>query len=851
MKNHRSIALAIWACSYGAALGIPGNPTDPGTNNLLEMDGAFANRLAPPAAPEVAISFDKAPDAGPVAKIANFSLRQVAPELGAGTPGGTLEDLDGDGDLDMVLVLKDRIVAYKNTGTAAFPKYDNQQYPLATVSYFGSGGLEIAGFYVNVHFGDINGDGARDMVCGEGEDGQVSCFFRSGGATGWPAESNYGTQKKVLYQSGVTTHLIETSANDGGWFDLAIPNAVPEDIDGDGKMDLVVGDPDDPWFPPPSIIVYRGTGLSESGSPVFAPPAYLKAAGSYIRIDWSMLGAVCPAFHDVDGDGDRDLLASTTTGEIWVFLAGAKDTNPASDNYGLPVYSEGYLLTDNQGQPFELGEISTMSVADFSHDGDKDLIVVSSGATAFEENRLRVLENLSPNSLMFDGKSSAIGVSGHLAELRATYTSKAAFFDFDNDGKVDVLYADKNFGIAIAYNLDTGNDHNPVFSAPVGITLSQAVRDGLGQGVPEVVDFDGDNLLDAEVDGILVGTETGLVFLRSHGQSSDGTPLFHDPVSVLPTGFPACHFIEPTVGDINADGKLDVIIGTGTLYSGESRNLRVLTNSASNGFNLATAVDFQVGGASVQGMFPEIVDIDGDGDKDLLVTDRTASFNSRAIADAAVRLYRKDSGGFTNAGLLQTAGGSNVATSTDASARAVDFNKDGRFDLMLTSRTSSIIAYIDSEVSGLSLQPATPALAVEAVLPDLIVSSNGGRSLTLQFPTAVMIGSIIDANDLFVGGLRCSISGHALTDYHADTDGDGISDGWESWMNDYLGNDPYGDYDGDGRTNSQEAADGTNPFEMDSDGDGIPDGEDSSPNTINYTPVSISGALRVLTPSKP
>lgn len=64
---------------------------------------------------------------------------------------------------------------------------------------------------------------------------------------------------------------------------------------------------------------------------------------------------------------------------------------------------------------------------------------------------------------------------------------------------------------------------------------------------------------------------------------------------------------------------------------------------------------------------------------------------------------------------------------------------------------------------------------------------------------------------------------------------------------DLLKSDPNSDYDGDGRTNGQEFADGTDDKNYDTDGDGIPDGVDTSPllvNQANYT----ASTLLVISP---
>ena len=69
------------------------------------------------------------------------------------------------------------------------------------------------------------------------------------------------------------------------------------------------------------------------------------------------------------------------------------------------------------------------------------------------------------------------------------------------------------------------------------------------------------------------------------------------------------------------------------------------------------------------------------------------------------------------------------------------------------------------------------------------------------------------------------VPGEGDTDVHAaDTDGDGMGDGWETGYGlDPLANDAGADADGDGLDNGQEAALGFDPTQADTDGDGYDD----------------------------
>lgn len=826
------------------------DPTDPGSNPFVDVQSVLLQPHLPPSDPSVKVRFNNAIDHPEAAKLSNYSLRQAAPELGAGTPGGTLEDLDGDGDLDMVIAVEDQIIAYQNVGSRSSPRYVKPYFVLAEVGYYdglllikekpmGAISLDVHVPKRNVAFGDVNGDGSRDMICSEAEDGQVTTFLRQNNNFMWPI---FGQQKRTLQKPGQT--LIEVSAEINGFHeDVSIASTVVSDIDLDGFPDLIIGDASAMWVQPQNIQVYRGTGeVDGDGSLIFNSPVSLKAGGNPIIMEMTIgYGAVCPIFHDMDGDGDLDLIVSLTGGQLWIFRASGRDANPNSDNYGFPIFGNGEQLKDVNGVEIDLGSLSALNICDYTGDGDIDLVVVSTGVNRLEQNRLRLLENLGGGGFRFSGQPIPIGVGGLEVELRTSVSSRPSYHDFDGDGHADILYAGSGYGLAISYNLDTGNTPHPRFSVPMVLPLSDEVVTLLAGGVPDIVDFDGDGHMDVNVDGVIVGTQADLVFMKFTGLLDDGLPGFGPPLSILPTGFSSLHLIQPTVGDLNGDGKLDVVVGVGTSLN-QSGAMQLFVNSAVGQFQLAQPSSVMIGSSAVTSMFPELVDFDGDGDLDLLVTDRIFI----GLAANKIR-FLQNSGGiptaWTDRGLIQDASGNPVSVSGDASVRVVDFNGDGKPDLLVSAASSSVTPFFGAGSGlGISVSAASPTLNAIATLPSSAALSEGNKTLELSFPMTVHAGGYLDLNELYVGGNRCAVLMQQIKPDPTlvDSDHDGVSDDWElRHFGSLSASDGTGNNDGDWLTDLEEFLLDLDPhFNDDSDMDGWIDGDESKwlvPDESNVT----------------
>ena len=138
---------------------------------------------------------------------------------------------------------------------------------------------------------------------------------------------------------------------------------------------------------------------------------------------------------------------------------------------------------------------------------------------------------------------------------------------------------------------------------------------------------------------------------------------------------------------------------------------------------------------------------------------------------------------------------------------------------------------------------AEPALWCDLALANAVLSTQYGADL--RWKNAVVPGNnqfwtvfsrtndadgdgLSDYEEQTSNGSADYDPGATDTDVHnADTDADGMEDGWEAAHDlDPLANDAAGDADGDGLSNGQEAQLGFDPTEADTDDDGYPDGSE-------------------------
>ncbi len=329
-------------------------------------------------------------------------------------------------------------------------------------------------------------------------------------------------------------------------------------------------------------------GLAGPAAPARAEfPAqrvFVERDASNPLLEYSDLVNPHPAFVDLDGDGDLDLAVDARASFGFAIF----------DNTGTASAPAFVGRTD--GSPFSpAAPCCAMAFADLDADGDLDAAVA--GALRYFENTGNALE------------PAFVERSGAQNPLAAASGNAIVFADFDADGDLDLVLGESDG--TLPYFENTGSPQQPAFLARTGTSNPLDAEDLGSSAVPAAGDIDADGDVD-----LVAGHDNGrLALLLNTGTPS--APAFvrinTGPASPF-SSFDLGGYSAPALGDIDADGDLDVLAGDA------SNGLRYLENIGSAS---AMALVERSGAEhpladAARGANPitSFADVDGDGDLD-------------------------------------------------------------------------------------------------------------------------------------------------------------------------------------------------------------------------------------------
>jgi hypothetical protein len=371
--------------------------------------------------------------------------------------------------------------------------------------------------------------------------------------------------------SGPLIFMPAVSFSSGGWGAVSVAIG---DVNGDGKMDLVVADCAQSGGGDCQVPGAVGVLLG-NGDGTFQAPVVYDSGGD---------DALSVAIADVNGDGKLDLVVANWAGSIGVLLGKGDGTFRAAVSYnGGGIYPTSVAIGDvnGDGKPDLVvanvyqndndtnggvsvllgnGDGTFQAPVNYGSGGDRALSVAVSDVNGDGKMDL-VVANDCPNNSNYCGVYSYPGVVSVLLgngdgtfQTAVSYGSggdaahSASVADVNGDGKLDIVVANLDSStVGVLLGNGDGTFQSAMTYGSAGGAWSVAIGDVNGDGQPDVVAASCAN------DSGTCGYDAGSVsVLLGNG---DGT--FQAAVSYGSGGIVA---ESAGVADVNGDGKLDIVV---------------------------------------------------------------------------------------------------------------------------------------------------------------------------------------------------------------------------------------------------------------------------------------------------
>ena len=474
----------------------------------------------------------------------------------------------------------------------------------------------IAIWKVAPDFTDINNDNFQDLILGETY-GRLYNYSNNG--------LNEFTRDRVRLDSAKISPFTFTNTISSGYTDLAFA-----DLDNNGILDMYVTTNVNGGA---YYEEYEVSGLAHYQNDGSGKFTYIDHLSGVDNGYWSK-GI---DFGDIDGDGDEDLIFDYQENGYLVI-----NFNEGQGNFGfrynlypnVPCQCISPELVDLDND----GDLDILAGGKYVEDGASMLVFINSGNGIFVQS----------NDLKADGNY-----------ITDTWASPETF-DIDSDWDLDLI---------VGQGFDSGKIKIYINNGVSGYNYQGYMTDNNNTQIlanymaePNFADLDNDGDLD-----LYLGSGNGDI---KYYENNAGVFTYIDFVYAkqMPVDVPTGN-TDPVFQDMDNDGDEDLIVGStdGKLY--------FFTKSgdvfSANGFIQADGTTIDVGTYSS----PFFIDIDNDGDDDLIV----GNF------DGKINVYANNLGIYTNAGYLLDINNVIIDHGESSSPTFEDFDNDGYADLFLGS----------------------------------------------------------------------------------------------------------------------------------------------------------------------
>lgn len=378
-----------------------------------------------------------------------------------------------------------------------------------------------------------------------------------------------------------------------GGFDVPRPQFV--DIDADGDHDLFLQEYRN------DIRFFENTGTAKAARYEWRTDRYKDLeVGEWYRLV------------DLDADGDLDLLAEQPFSNIRFYRnTGTKQA---------AAFEAGGILNDTDGQPLFLDRQNIPAIVDLDCDGRLDLFIgrVEGLVTRYEADAPGSLKFAFLTDHFED--IEIIGRGGHAGPGPSMRhgANALAFGDFDGDKDLDLFWGDFfEPGMLLIQNIGATCSTPSFRVEPVPVPYADTRTSGYNAPMPIDVDFDGD--LDLFM-GVIGGANNPVTTAADNFYFFERTAKdsFELRTRRFLNGLDFGSESVPAAGDLDGDGDIDLIVGNKIDASNDAGRLTILRNvgtKTSPAFRQEPALKL----VDAYHLAPALGDLDADGDLDLLI----------------------------------------------------------------------------------------------------------------------------------------------------------------------------------------------------------------------------------------
>ncbi|MDR9399419.1 MAG: T9SS type A sorting domain-containing protein [Salibacter sp.] len=430
-------------------------------------------------------------------------------------------DLNADGLMDVVLSDVDRpgVKGIFNGGTP------DSAYMVSVDTAFPANSLPVDLPNMSaIFFMDVNNDGLEDFIAGPTQRDQSKDVDNA-----W-LYINTGTSTNPVFTFNRKDFLSRQMIDHGTG---SYPKFI--DVDKDGLKDILVGNTG--YFQNYNSLAFKTEWKSQL--------AYFKNTGDsitpkfdFITDDFESIGqhnmeGLYPAFGDLDGDGDLDMLAGKINGEVAFF----RNTSPV----GAPMQ---FTLVDSSFMKIQGSPYFTPELYDLDSDGDLDIIAGNNnGSIDFYEN---IGNSTSPQFQSSATQQNLGGVFHKRPAYPGNIGLSIAPFPTENSSE-KLIVSTYEYGVFVYDFL------NPDTSGNYPVIDSMMVKGRQIAMTGDVVTYANDSI------ELVYGEKTGgLTYLALPHTFQDTTPIDTTPVDTTPVDTGNGDTTGIWINNINTNIRVDV-----------------------------------------------------------------------------------------------------------------------------------------------------------------------------------------------------------------------------------------------------------------------------------------------------